>query len=159
MGRDQRPGGVSVACLEGADDVDVVLRAQRVAPRRVAQHLTHPALDAERLVGLQQVVVAGQGEQVIVERCVGLGVLRGVDEVVVFDVGHRGLGEQSVTGQLLGGQPSERQFECAEFECLTGLEQRVGGVDLGMFFADLVTVLSHDGFHGWRRDAGRFGDQ
>src|SRR6478609_8493566 len=28
-----------------------------------------------------------------------------------------------------------------------------------MFFADLIAVLSHDGFHGWRRDTGRFGDQ
>ncbi len=36
---DQRAGRVAVAGLEGGDDVDVVLRAQRVAPGRVAQHL------------------------------------------------------------------------------------------------------------------------
>ena len=35
----------------------------------------HPALDAERLIGLQQVLVAGQREQVVVERRVGFGVL------------------------------------------------------------------------------------
>ena len=145
MGDDQRPGRVAVAGLEGADDVHVVLRAQRVAPRRVAQHLTHAALDAERLIRLQQVVVAGQGEQVVVERRVGLGVLRGVDEVVVLDVGHRRLGQQPVTRQLLSGQASQRQLQRAEFQRLPCLEQRVGGVDLGMFLADLVAVLATTG--------------
>ena len=145
MGDDQRPGRVTVAGLECADDVHVVLCAQRVAPRRVAQHLAHAALHAERLVGLQQMLVAGEGEQVVVERRVGLGVLRGVDEVVVLDVGQRGLGQQPVAGQLLAVQSAQGQLQCTEFERLPRLEQRVGRVDLGVLLADLVAVLGDDG--------------
>ena len=101
VGGDQRAGRVAVAGLEGADDVHVVLRAQRVAPRRVAKHFAHAAFDAERLIRLKQMVVAGQGEQVVVERGVGLCVLGRVHEVVVFHVGHGGLGQQPVPRQLL----------------------------------------------------------
>ena len=140
---DQRPRGVPVTRLERADDVDVVLCAQRVTPRRVAQHLAHPALHAERLIRLQQMVVAGQGEQVVVERRVGLGVLRGVDEVVLHDVGQRRFGQQAVAGQLPAGQSAQGELQGAEFECLTRLEDRVGLVDLGVLLADLVAVFGH----------------
>ena len=44
-----RPRRVAVTGLERRDDVEMVLCAQRITPRRVAQHLAHPALDAERL--------------------------------------------------------------------------------------------------------------
>ena len=148
-GDDERPGRITVAGLECADDVHVVLCAQGVTPRRVAQNLAHAALHPEGLVGLQQVLVAGESEQVVVERRVGFGVLRGVDEMVVFHIRHRGLGQQPIAGQLLRCQASQGQLQCTEFQRLPCLEQRVGGVDLWMLLADLIAILSDDRFNGW----------
>ena len=81
--------GVPVTGLERRYNIEMVRRDTRIAPRRVAQHLVHPALDPEVVVGLQQMLVAGHVEQVVVEGRVGVGVGRSVDEVLALHIWHR----------------------------------------------------------------------
>lgn len=113
---DQGAGALPVTVGERLHDVEVVERASRVDPRRVAQRLLHVPLDAECLVGPQQVLVAGEHEQVVVERRVGLGVRGRVDEPVALDVGHGGLGQHPVAGELLMRQSADGQLERPELQ-------------------------------------------
>ncbi len=142
---DQLSCGVSVAGFEGRDDVEVVLRDTRIAPRRVAQHVVHLALHPEVVVGLQQVLVTGHVEQVVVEDRVGVGVGRGVDKMLTLHVRHRRLGHQSVPGQLLRGQPADGQLERAQFERLPSVEDGVGGEYRRMILADDILGFDQRG--------------
>jgi len=134
---DQGASGVPVATLEGRHDVEVVLGAAGVAPGGVAQGLVHVTAHPEPLVGLEQVLVAGQREQVVVEGRVGLGVGRRVHEPVALDVGHGRLGEQAVARELRRGQPADGEGERPELQGLAGLEDRVGLPHVGVLLADL----------------------
>lgn len=74
---------------------------------------------------------------------VGLGVPGRVDEAVTVHVRQCRLGEQAITGQLCGAQPSDREFQRTEFERLARLEKGIGLVQFGMLLADLVSVRRH----------------
>ena len=120
VGDQHRSGSLTVTGFDGLDDVHVVLRDQWMAPGRVLQHLVHPTLEAQCVVGLAQMRVAGQVEQIIVERPVALDPLGSVDESVAVDQGQCRFGEHSVPGQLLVAQPAQDEIQCAKFEGLAG---------------------------------------
>ena len=145
MLENQRASRLAVTRLEGGDDVEVILRATRVAPRGLLERALHLALHAQPRVAVEKVLVLGEHEQVVVERRIAGGVGRRVDEPVALDVGHRGLGEQPVAVQLTLRETPDRQLQGTELERRTGLEDRVGGVDVGVLLTDLVPAGTDGG--------------
>ena len=137
---EQLPGAFPVPGGDRVHHVDVVPGDQRVAPGGVLEGLLHRPLHPETLVRLAQVVVAGEGEQVVVEGRIGLGVGHRSDERFPLHIRQSRLREHPVAGDLAGVDPAQHQFQRAELEGLPGLEDCIGAQDRGMFLTDLVVV-------------------
>ncbi len=111
-----------------------------VHPLRGPEHAPHQLRDLEPVVGLEKNRVAAAAEQELVEGRVGVGERGSIREVVPVDRRGRCLGQDAELDELSFGEPADRQFERAEFECHAGIELGIGIRNRWVLLADLVIV-------------------